>query len=409
MVGLSDITELHRRVVDTARALEPALLTVEVAQQMLRDVTAVKNAAATMEALLATRIADTGEWRRAGVKSAEEHVARLTGTSVGRARQALETAARLEGLDATADAARSGLISPEQAAAVSDAAAAAPSAEQRLIESARRTSLADLQVECTRVKAAADRDPDETYRRNRAARRLRLWDDGNGVAKLFGATTPDQMAIIKKAVEQRADALFRAARTEGRREPRGAYLVDALEQICAEWLDGPEGGRSQKRRRPKPVFLGIVRADLEALRRGAVEGDEICEIAGLGPVPVRVAESLLGDSVLHLVLTKGTAVGTTVNLRRGPNTAQRVALLATQPGCSITGCTSPFTEIDHDDPWARCRVTELVNLWRYCTHHHGLKTRGWAPIEEEGTRLLVPPDDRRHPGRAHGPPVESVP
>ncbi len=410
MVGLLEIADIRERVTAASRALAPGALALNDAQRMLADVTVLKNAAATMEALLARRIADTGEWRRAGDRSAEEHLARTMGTSVGRARDALETASRPTALEATNEAARSGSLSPEQAAAVSDAAAADPTAEANLLGAAVRGSLKDLRDECAKVKAAADPDPEETYRRNRADRSLRIWADRNGVDKLFGATTPDQMATIKAAVEKRADELFAAARAEGRREPRGAYMIDVLEQICAEWLGAPPvpvpapAPRARHGRSKTPPFLGIVRVDLEVLRRGAVVGEETCEIAGLGPVPVSVARRLVGESVLYLVLSNGSAVGTTVNLKRGPNTAQRVALLATQPDCGITGCASPFTEIDHVDPWASCHVTELANLRRWCTHHHDLKSQGWAVIHEDGIVFMVPPDDDRHPGRRRAPP-----
>jgi len=61
-------------------------------------------------------------------------------------------------------------------------------------------------------------------------------------------------------------------------------------------------------KKPSPRFMGLIRADIESLRRGTVEGDEICEIAGLGPIPATVARELLGEAVLKLVITKGVDV-----------------------------------------------------------------------------------------------------
>ncbi len=54
-----------------------------------------------------------------------------------------------------------------------------------------------------------------------------------------------------------------------------------------------------------PRYLALLRVDAEALRRGRVQGAELCEIAGVGPVPVSVARDLLGDAVLKLVITPG--------------------------------------------------------------------------------------------------------
>ena len=52
------------------------------------------------------------------------------------------------------------------------------------------------------------------------------------------------------------------------------------------------GGRGERSsggpsiRQADPQHLALLRLDLEALWRGHVEGDELCEITGLGPIPV---------------------------------------------------------------------------------------------------------------------------
>ena len=48
--------------------------------------------------------------------------------------------------------------------------------------------------------------------------------------------------------------------------------------------------------------------------------------AGVGPVPVSVAEGLLGRSVLQLVITRGVDVLNVTHLGRGPTAAQKIAL-----------------------------------------------------------------------------------
>ena len=121
-------------------------------------------------------------------------------------------------------------------------------------------------------------------------------------------------------------------------------------------------------RRSNPRHLALLRVDLEALRRGAVEGDELCEIAGIGPVPVRVARELLGDAVLKLVITRGVDVLNVTHLGRGPTAAQRVALAWTSPGCSVEGCWRTRVEIDHREDWARTRHTRLDELDHTSAH-----------------------------------------
>jgi hypothetical protein len=147
-----------------------------------------------------------------------------------------------------------------------------------------------------------------------------------------------------------------------------------------------------------PRYLALLRVDVAALRRGRVDGEELCEIRGVGPVPVPVAERLLGKAVLHLVITRGTDVLNVTHLGRGPTAAQKIALAWASPGCIVLGCWRTRTENDHREPWSQTRHTRLDQLDPLCTYHHDLKTRfGWALVDGTGKRRMVPPDDPRHP------------
>ena len=126
--------------------------------------------------------------------------------------------------------------------------------------------------------------------------------------------------------------------------------------------------------------------------------DEVCDIPGIGPIPVATARQLLGDSILKLVITKGTEALNVTHLGRGPNTAQHIALLWKSPTCTVEGCCRTRVENDHREPFATTRHTRLDELDPLCEHHHDQKTRkGWALTEGTGKRPLVPPDDPRHP------------
>ena len=150
--------------------------------------------------------------------------------------------------------------------------------------------------------------------------------------------------------------------------------------------------------RMNPRFLALLRVDVETLRRGRVAGDELCEIRGVGPVPVPVAAGLLGRSVLQLVITRGVDVCNVTHLGRGPTAAQKIALAWASPGCTVQGCWRIRVEHDHRQPWAQTRHTRLDELDPLCEFHHDLKTRhGWALVAGTGKRPMVPPDDPRHP------------
>jgi hypothetical protein len=178
--------------------------------------------------------------------------------------------------------------------------------------------------------------------------------------------------------------------------------------------DGDEGCRTPRREQQRrPEHLALLRLDVEALWRGHVEGDELCEITGLGPIPVTAARRLLGDAVLKLIITKGDAVAHVTSLTRGPTQAMRYALLWTSPTCSVEGCTRTIVEYDHvwGAEWATTRHTRLDQIEPKCSHHHDLHTQaGWELTTGTGKRPVVPPDDPRHPANAppRDPPTASV-
>ena len=140
----------------------------------------------------------------------------------------------------------------------------------------------------------------------------------------------------------------------------------------------------------------MIRADLTALVNGRVGAGEMCEIAGIGPVPVEVVRQLLSDAVLKLVLTTGSEVRNVTSLGRGPNAAMKVALLWEQPTCSVERCgRRARLEADHTTgaEYVKTRHTRLDELDRLCDQHHDKKTYdGWGLVPGTGVRPMVPPE-----------------
>jgi hypothetical protein len=141
--------------------------------------------------------------------------------------------------------------------------------------------------------------------------------------------------------------------------------------------------------------------------RGRVEGDELCEIAGVGTVPAAVARGLLGDAVLKLVITRGVDVANVTHLGRGPTATQRIALLWATPACTNTQCGHTLgIQHDHRTPWAQAHETVLDNLDRLCTPCHRHKTHhGWAHIAGTGPRPSSPPTTPATPPTGGSPPA----
>lgn len=280
----------------------------------------------------------------------------------------------------------------------------------------------------------------ERERRHHRQRRCRTYVDREGAWNLSATGPVGSAAAFMAELDRVCDEIFAEARASGARESRDAYLFDALLRLGTRLgagtpRSGPEGGgtmASDAQARPEveweteggdsagggagagagaggstrkaakpPTHLALLRVDLAALVSGAVGGGEVCEIAGIGPVSVAHARSVLGDSVLKLVMTRGVDVVSATHLGRGPSAAQKIALLWSAGVCSVEGCNRTRLEVDHRVPWASVPETRLDNLDPFCGHHHKLKTfKGWALVKGSGRRRMVPPGHPDHPDKA---------
>jgi Domain of unknown function (DUF222) len=462
-VSLADVHRARATLGSLAQRLTPGDVPLAEVGEMWEAFAAIERSAAAAKTLLAARVAEARRPPGGRGEPADEHLARKAGTSRGAARRVIETSRHLRKLPATEQALRRGELSQEQADTIADAAAANPDAEQSLLDTARTGSVRQLREAALRAKAAADPDPDATHRRIHRERCLRRHTGPDGAWQLHARGTADAGAMVNAALEPIIEDIFRRAWREGRRESREAYAFDALVALARGAIATPthipapasdergatatpEAGATiepdargdrgtardtvqtaagaptptgadpvavtARRNRVTPSFLALLRIDLEALVRGRVEGDEVCEIAGVGPVPARVARTLLGDAVLKLVVTRGVDVVNVTSLGRGPTAAQRIALLWNTPACTNSECDHTFAiQHDHRVPWADDQLTELPNLDRLCPNPcHRRKTHdGWALVAGTGRRPLVPPDDPRHPANqspaAHAPPI----
>jgi Domain of unknown function (DUF222)/HNH endonuclease len=364
----------------TARGLDPACIDGRDAVALFDAGSGGERICGAMKALLARRIEETNVWREAGHRSAAHWVAEATGETVGAASRTLETARALDGLPETDAAFRAGQLSPTQAAEITSAAGADPSAETALLDAAGSTSAKGLKDRCREVRAGAEGDDRAWARRLDLERRAYKWSDPDGAYCFNGRMAPDAGARFDSAWEAHIDRIFRDARRAGRHEPRAAYAADALVALATE---GP----------CKPVEVRVT-VDSAALARGHAEAGQRCEIAGVGPVPVTTARALLDDAAVTVMTRTGDDVTAVSSPKRTIPTKLRRALEAQHPTCGVQGCANDqFLEIDHVVPLEDRGRTELGNLWRICSHHHRLKTyQGWKVVGRNGARDLVPPD-----------------
>src|SRR5262249_59006290 len=108
--------------------------------------------------------------------------------------------------------------------------------EADLLATACEASVKVLRDECRRVRAESVADDAAWAARLQSARRLDRWKDADGTGRGDWKLPPAECARVNKAIDDEIEALFRAARKEGRRESRAAYAADALVNLI---LRGP--------------------------------------------------------------------------------------------------------------------------------------------------------------------------
>jgi len=129
----------------------------------------------------------------------------------------------------------------------------------------------------------------------------------------------------------------------------------------------------------------LVIIDAAALRRGTTEGDELCEIEGIGPVSVAAALELLTEGALRFLIKDGFDIKTVTKVTRDIAACIDAALIARDRTCGAENCSKRHgLERDHVKvDFAEGGATELDNLVRLCPEHHALKTYGGWKIEGE--------------------------
>lgn len=365
------IESLENSLREMVNQLDPDLLRPVDAAVLFQSFSRMQKLCSGAAMRLSPRAADAGVWKRDGDQSPADWISKQTGTSVSNAASLLETGRRLADLPTCDDAVRKGEISQRQAEEIASAAIADPQAQSELIDSAKTDGFAGLKLRCAKVRAAAcpdDKARNEQIRRNRY---LRYFSDEMGAFCLQGRFTPQAGAVLISALEPYKEQIIAEARKARRKERHEAYMADALVSMA---LDTTSSGPDSSRRRGPGAMMHIT-VDHSALMRGHTVNGEVCEIPGIGPIPVATAEALATDAFLSVIVTEGADIRAICRSGRHIPAAIRTALESRDPVCVVPGCEKRHgLQIDHIKEFAKEGPTAMDNLARLCPWHHYLKT-----------------------------------
>ncbi|MBJ7382789.1 MAG: HNH endonuclease, partial [Acidimicrobiia bacterium] len=281
-------------------------------------------------------------------------------------------ATQLQQLPITQEALRNGTLSNAQAVEIARGAIVAPNTETQLLNLAKHATVRDLRDASSRVVAAAT-DEAERHRQVHKSRFLKSWRDPDGAFIIKGRMTVANGALVMAALKPIQDEIFEAARKSGAHERPEAYAADALLALCEKATTKQSSESGGKATRSNAVMH--IRVDIDALKRGHTEHGEVCEIAGVGPIPVATATEYLGAAFLKLLVIDGIDIKTVAHMGRHIPAPLRTAVEERDRVCQVPTCDVTLgLEIDHIKPFAEGGAASLDNLVRLCKRHHLQKT-----------------------------------
>ncbi len=251
--------------------------------------------------------------------------------------------------------------------------------------------------------AAASADENNRYARIMRERSFRHWRDHDGSGRIDVRGPLDLTTRVVVAMESYERELFDAARRTDEHVRNDALMFDALVAMA-------DASTGEMKPGAGPKATVMVRVDRRAFLAGDTETGDVCEIVGVGPIPVSVAQRLADDAFMKAIMTNGVDVLAVSHLGRSIPAHVRTALDELYPECAIAGCNIAWgLEIDHNQEWALGGPTALPNLNKLCSYHHDLKTRKHLRLVGEDTnKRLVPAAEWSPPEQWRSPQPEPL-
>ena len=278
-------------------------------------------------------------------------VARVSGTSLGKAREAEAIGTTIKASPDLITAMQQGTVSLDQAAEIARSEEAAPGSARTLVKVAQDEAFNVLRDQARKVKLEAEQHRDLAGRQ-RDARKARSYVDPLGMVHIHLELEPHVGAPIAARAEAEAQRLARAAkagRIEGEDEPEPfeRHLADGYALLLA--------GGAAKGRAKRPELTVLVSHPVAKRGWKDVRPGEMCKIPGVGPVAPEIAREISSDAFLNGVFFDGKDLRSFKRWSRDIPVEVRAALELGKPpsfdGVRCRDCGNNFrTEWDHVHP-----------------------------------------------------------
>ncbi|MYB29318.1 MAG: DUF222 domain-containing protein [Acidimicrobiaceae bacterium] len=359
-------------------------------EEMREAMPALKSASAMITAAQTSAATSIAGRERHGDGGAEV-LATAAGLPIGEARSHIKTAKTLRDLPAVRDAVESGRVTranaKQLAAAVEKAGSQAVEADGELL--AKAESLRPEQFMRVARRWTAEREGDHgasEHARQRARRRVRVWDGDDGMVHLHGefdAVTGKRVASRLRAEASRmhdADKKNAKANGAGRRS-FDQCMADALDYLTA-------ANRSRGAGRSFADICVVAHVDDDTAKL-------VAELPDGTRLPAEVLDTLTSNAKLTGLIydRRGKPIWRTES-RPTATRAQRQILNARWGGCFHCGTHFAICQPHHIEPVSRGGPTKLDNLVPACWEcHNRIHRDGWQIRKcPDGNHTLHPPD-----------------
>ncbi len=347
-------------------------------------------AAGTCELLELIHIFDEEEgWSFPGIASCAHWLNWKCSMSMGTARERVRVARALPALPKILAAFRIGKVSYSKVRAMTRVATWRN--EDVLLNVAFHGTAAHVETHVRLYRKVKRIEALEQGEVQHAKRRLSLYEDDDGPWVMSGRFTPEQGALISKALDAAQEQLFEEQKQVPEEVAReidqnlppdqvlpyafASRLCDALERVAEGFLAGTKSESSGGDR-----YLVNIHTDVETLKEDGTGAES--EIEDRGHVSAETSRRMACDcSVVHWHdNNEGEPLSVGRKTRSIPPAIRR-ALKRRDGGCRFPGCScTRFVDAHHIQHWVDGGETSMDNLVLLCRRHHRL-------VHEEGFGL----------------------
>lgn len=331
------------------------------------------------------RVEETAAHKHVGARDAEGFLAATGGMSRSDAAGLLDAAKVLDNSETLGLKLRRGTFSGAKARELAKGVQARPDAAAQLADVAEHDSLASVRDAARRCAGAIDAaQKAEDHRR--ASQCVKIYAGDAGMTRIYANLPPEVAKDVIADLRTRDDALFREDRKKGVHREQPARMVEAMHDMARDAAQHRSGACTSARKpRKRSRHDALVIVNLESLLRGHREGDEVCEVNGIGEISVETALKLLGESMFRIVIRDGVDVRCATSRTRNWKAVVTDLMDFREVRCGVLGCDAILgLERHHRLEFAKGGLTSLDNGTRLCHHHHALVTSKGFSLHDAG-------------------------